>query len=178
MYYNLCGVTKAYNQMKMNKNLAITKKMAVNAARHGVTISRKEETFPSMEFAKQTGMDWLYTDWILPDTPDNLAYTLRNKPTKAFEIYAELVKLNPTLANIPVCDRVYDVVLGAISKFILDDIKFYVSCTNRKLMTYNLITNKWRVDRIEKITEAGLQWVASPQTMDRIEAELHSKTIG
>lgn len=103
----------------------------------------------------------------------------------------ELIKLNPDLQEIQQYRKnMYDVVFGAVSRFNLDDMKFYMSFRNKgQLPAKTSMSDPEYRDMTERIeyllrrllphatTSYGremqrLNWVASPETMRKILTKL------
>lgn len=170
-----------------------------------------EETFPSEEFAKVTGMNWLTKDWKMPGNPDEIGYNiekwsdqLENKKTadkasdNLISLYKKILKLNPELKDLgepKSWDNILDFCRGTLSKFNLDDIKFYSNLGWDDRMKYNVgnrdLSNKINQtaqkialakikkgsDDLEKFNPHSfqVQWVMSPKTIERVKKELKMK---
>lgn len=89
----------------------------------------------SRDFAIENNIDWIYTDWILPYNDDienqqiYIEYHWASENENILTYYYNLLlDLNPQLKiiNAPTLNKKNDVIMGAISKFILDDIKEFV----------------------------------------------------
>ena len=149
-----------------------------------------EETFPSEEFGIATGMDWIFKDWKMPGDPDEIGYyiekwsdELENKKTadKASDnligLYKTILELNPELKGLgepKSWDNILDFCRGPLSKFNLDDIKFYAELPWNDKVMYNR-KNQPIMDEIHKITGTQVQWVMSPTTIERVKKELKMK---
>ncbi len=152
-----------------------------------------KQIFPSKVFGEATGLNWIWTDWKLPKnmTPDeaylkflNLQKGLDDESTAKvsrdgiYSMYMEILRLNPELKKLPEPETfapIFNAIHGAISKFNFDDIKFYSGLTMPERAEYNSdIKQRLRVSLIAN--KAGLvhcNWVLSPTTMKRVEAELN-----
>jgi hypothetical protein len=150
--------------------------------------NHEKETFPSEEFGKATGMDWIYVDWKIPGTPDEVAQKLKdlfddlekkNKAKKAadsvIELYKEFLKLNPEMQELEEPTswlNLYDYMHGAISKFNIDDINFYANMDWDDRVKYNMSNRKLMDDIAKKAGVDGTGWVMSPTTVARVKKEL------
>lgn len=136
-----------------------------------------KETFPSKEFSEHTGIKDLYTDWVLPDgmSPEDVADVCGKYCESAEFLHHQIVTLNTKLADIKIVTyrAAVDLIMGAVSKFIFDDIAFFVGRTDERnaLILYNMGNDK-RKDKIVQICGKYPEWVCCPKTLERIEKEL------
>lgn len=139
-------------------------------------LNRPQE-FPSLEFAQQTGIDFVTTDWKLPKDVNEFADELHDAfDTDNFDMlksmYAEVINLNPQLKNIKLktYGDLYGLIYGAISKFNYDDIKFFIEQgENRIRYNLNADTQDRRANIMMKYKVNSLQWVLSPTTLQKLE---------
>lgn len=151
---------------------------------------KQPEMFPSEDFGKATGMDWIYKDWELPLTADQAAEKIfkwsddldvKSKAEKAgseiIDFYRGLVEKNPELKELGEPKswlNVIDFCQGAISKFNTDDIKFYANLEWNDRVRYNM-SNRSLMDEIQKKAKCPTSWVMSPTTIARVKKELKMK---
>lgn len=151
------------------------------------------EKCASENFGKHTGMDWIYKNWELPIKDkgeagyyiatwyDTILNSKGKKDQKNVEksvdnildFYKKLIQLNPELGKIeiPSLMQLYDVCLGAISKFNLEDITFYTNMDWDDRLKYNR-DHRSDINMIEKKAGISCFWVLSPKTRERVELEL------
>jgi hypothetical protein len=154
---------------------------------------RNTEIFPSENFGKDIGMDWIYKEWKLPGTPDEIADKLEKlfdgldtkNPKKTQEesanglmsLYLDLLELNPEMEKFgkPVSwMEINDIISGMVSKFNFDDIKFYSKLGWDDKMAYNM-KNRANYDAIMNASQKTTGWVLSPTTIARVKKELNIK---
>lgn len=147
-----------------------------------------DEVYPSEEFGKHTGLDWVYKDWKMPFgmLRDEIGKKLRkwfsdvlnNNGTETeiktyrdniIDIYNKIIRVNKELKKIPVksIGDVYDVCMGVISKFNFDDINFFVSFDNVSRIKHN-IENRPIISQLEIAAGHDMQWVPSPFTTEKL----------
>jgi len=141
----------------------------------------RKQHFPSYDFAKVSGLNYVYTNWNFPYDLHKYIHDFmiawdKDNLNKCKKMYIDLIKLNPQLGEIDckTYDDIFNVVRGAGSKFNFDDIKFFTDLSAdsmNHLLAYNQknrnITNKIA----SKYGLDSLQWVASPQTMKKLLSE-------
>lgn len=151
------------------------------------------ERFPSEDFGKDLGMDWIYTDWKLPDSADNVAFKLSelfdgldNKNPKKkqeesakglIQLYHELLELNPEMEKFGEPEswmQINDIISGMVSKFNFDDIDFYSNLDWNGKLAYN-VKNRKNYDAIMNASQKTTGWVLSPTTITRVKKELNIK---
>jgi hypothetical protein len=146
-----------------------------------------EEVFPSEAFGKATGMDWIYKEWKLPLEADEAGYKIgkwsdeleskklqKKAADNLMKFLRALLDLNPELAELgepKSWDNVIDFCRGAISKFNLNDIKFYSSLGWDDRLQYNR-KNRPLMDQFEKKFGVPTGWVMSPTTIKRAKKNL------
>jgi len=151
---------------------------------------KHEEIFPSEIFGKDTGMDWIYKNWKLPCSPEEAAnkvdkwsddLDVKSKAEKAggelIKFFQKLVHDNPDLKDLGEPKswlNIIDFCYGAISKFNVDDIKFYANLDWNDKLKYNM-SNRALQDKIESKTKSSIGWVMSPTTIERVKKELKMK---
>lgn len=151
--------------------------------------NENEEKFPSEDFGKATGMEWIYTEWKIPDDGsidefgkkiNKLYDELDNKRTAAsaaagmLDMYNMFLRINPDMTNFGKPTswlNIYDFINGVISKFNVDDIKYYANMDWPDRAKYNLY-NRPIIDQIEKKAGHSTEWVMSPTTIKRVKKEL------
>lgn len=147
-----------------------------------------DEVYPSEEFGKHTGLDWVYNEWKMPFgiLRDEIGKKLRkwhsdvlnNNGTEAeiktyrdniIDIYNKIIRVNKDLRKIPVknINDVYDVCMGVISKFNFDDIKFFVNFDHVLRIKHN-IESRPIIKQIEKAAGHDMQWVPSLITTEKL----------
>lgn len=122
---------------------------------------------PSKRFGNAIGLV-LHNDWGLSDQPI-LQGELRCPNTKManFKFSNDLYsKLDLPIAITDI--QKFDAVFGAISQFMFDDIKYFLE------VPWNMRgrMHQFREDRIEQSCGHEINWVASPETMTKIERHL------
>lgn len=149
-----------------------------------------DQIFPSEDFGKDTGMDWIYKDWKLPVDANKAGEMIdkwsddldvKAKAKKAGEeliaFYQYLIHANPELKDLGEPKswlNILDFCYGVISKFIIDDIKFYANLDWPDKVKYNM-GKKELMNKIEKKTKSSIGWVMSPTTIERVKKELDIK---
>ncbi len=153
------------------------------------TISKtRVQRFPSKRFAEHVGLKNLHTEWNLPpkSTPNSIGIICdrwclspegseveHEAEVKMVTIYLKILELNPPIKviNASTVRNVYDIVMGIVSKFTIDDIKFFMNLSREELVTYNM-SNRKRSESIESICGMHAGWVCNPETMIKIEKHL------
>ena len=144
----------------------------------------KEQIYPSQEFGIHIGMPDLFVEWKMPGdkSADECARELlawnwakldseeEKKGEKIMhQFYSELVELNTDLYRIEVKtnSQIYDVCMGAVSKFNFEDIKFFSLIEKTELLKYN-VNNKGTYDRIENKCNKYPEWILCPSNLQKV----------
>jgi len=148
----------------------------------------QSQTFPSKEFSLHTKIQGLYTDWIMPNglTPDEAAEVVlrwnmaepdtdeeKNAEIILQAFYNSLITENPMLYRIEATTvgQVYDICMGAISKFTVEDIEFFALQSKPELIAFNRGNNKLK-DKIEEKCGMFPQWILCPHNLQRVKTLL------
>ncbi len=137
--------------------------------------TNRKEKYPSKEFSSKTGIPNLYTNWVIDSIyiwfdiyQFCFKYNLFIDKLIINKMYNRLLKYNKQLKDIKVNSSInkMDVVFCAISKFMYDDIKFFVENYDTIIDYNNEMKDKY--DEIETSFEVKVEWVMSPQTINHV----------
>lgn len=132
------------------------------------------EKYPSKEFSDHIGIDFLYKDWVVYPllTCKSL---IRYGDKRIDKLFNKLLLDNPDLncINITNSHDKFNVLMGCISKFSLDDIKYFTE-NYSNIVEYNINTTN-EISKIEVLTNTSCQWVLSPITISKLNKILNIK---
>lgn len=174
-------LTKFWNALsKFNKEY-------IEKVREDIAINGMPQSFPSQEFAKKTKMHELYTEWKMPDGYDNRSFakllsenrSLSKILNRVVPVIENLLARNPDLLRIDhsSIEEKLNIAWGALSKFNVDDIGFYVAMNKQGFLRMYNLSNRNTVNQIEKKAKIPVQWVMSPKTMKSVCAKYGVKYI-
>ncbi len=138
----------------------------------------EKQKFPSHKFGNITGMDWIYSEYKLPDEENYLADTLLkwrdcSDYQKMYALYKKLITMNPELERLRKTRKgtiIFDICYGVISRFNIDDIEFF-SFNRKHMSSYNQIKRPL-TKIISAKAKCDIEWVMSPKTLSRVCNEL------
>ena len=128
--------------------------------------------FPSEKFSIDNRIN-VSKKWNLPEKYNeqliqNICLNVEKNQDEYIEMAKEILTLNPELLNIRATTglNLYDIIMGDVSRFNFDDIKFFIEDWKFDTKEGNIIRKNLR--DLEKKYSIEFQWIPSPKTLSTI----------